>query len=43
MFVVVKDSLVSVWEGGHMGSLAIVMQAGGPIQFLSEATYHFFL
>jgi len=43
MFVVVDDSLVSVWEPGHMGRLAIVMQARRPIQILSGATYNFLL
>lgn len=38
MFVV-----ISVWERDHMGSVAIVMQAGGPIRFLSGTTYIFLL
>jgi len=38
MFVV-----VSVWQRGHMGSVAFVVQAGGPIQFLSGTTFIFLL
>ena len=38
MFIV-----VSVWERGHVGSVAFVVQAGGPIRFLSGTTYIFLL